>query len=116
MILQVFSAVSRVMAELERCQEEENDGENLSSGNGDGVDHSKHRANILLHEVYFFPLRHQSNIYGLLDLCINGSNKLVVSTLPGEVYSLEFHDPLVQRPPQFKPITFSYIPGRVKCD
>jgi len=106
--------MSRVMAGIEQQQEEENDRENLGSLNEEGEDNSKYGANILLHEVYFFPLRHQSNIYGLLDLYINGSNKLVVSTLPGEVYSLEFHDPLVQRPPQFKPITFSYIPGRVK--
>ena len=95
------------MAELE--QEEENEGENTGVINEDGVA----KANIVLHEVYFFPLRHQSNIYGLLNVHINGSNKLVVTTLPGEVYSLEFHDPLVQRPPLFRPITFSYIPGIV---
>lgn len=69
------------------------------------------KPEIILHEAHFIPLRNQSNIYGLLDLCIDGSNKLVVTTLRGEVHCLEFHDPLVQRPPSFKPITFSYIPG-----
>lgn len=66
---------------------------------------------IILHEAHFMPLHHQSNIYGLLNLCIEGSNKLVVTTLRGEVHCLEFHDPLIQRPPSFKPITFSFIPG-----
>lgn len=74
---------------------------------------SSYKSKIQLHEVYFFPLRNQSNIYGLLNLHIKGCNKLVVTTLPGEVYSLEFHNPLVQRPPSFKPLTFSYIPGMV---
>ena len=68
---------------------------------------------ISLHEAHFMPLRNQSNIYGVLNLYVNGSNKLVVTTLRGEVYSLEFHDPLIQRPPSFKSITFSYIPGKV---
>lgn len=66
---------------------------------------------IILHEVHFMPLRSQSNIYGSLNLCIDGSNKLVVTTLRGEVHCLEFYDPLVQRPPSFKSIAFSYIPG-----
>ncbi len=66
---------------------------------------------ILLHEAHFMSLRNPSNIYGLLHLCMDGSNKLVVATLRGEVYCLEFHDPLMQRPPLFKSITFSYIPG-----
>lgn len=88
------------MAELE---EEVNNEEEKSS---------QKDAEIIFHEIYFFPLRHQSNIYGLVNLHINGSNKLVVTTLPGQVFSLEFHDPLVQRPPLFKEITFSYIPGR----
>ncbi len=68
---------------------------------------------ILLHEAYFLPLplRSPSNIYSLLHLYLGGSNKLVVTTLRGEVYCLEFHDPLTQRHPSFKSITFSYIPG-----
>lgn len=66
---------------------------------------------ITLHEAHFMPLRSQSNIYGSLNLCIDGSHKLVVTTLRGEVHCLEFHDPLIQRPPSFKAITFSYIPG-----
>lgn len=66
---------------------------------------------ISFHEAHFIPLDNQSNNDGLMNLCINGSNKLVVTTLRGEVYCLEFHDPLIQRPPSFKSIMFSYIPG-----
>ena len=68
-------------------------------------------SRIQLHEAHFLPLRNPSNIYGLLHLLMDGSNKLVVATLRGEVHCLEFHDPMMQRPPSFKSITFSYIPG-----
>ena len=70
-------------------------------------------SKIVLHEAHFLPLHNPSNIYSLLHLCMAGSNKLVVTTLRGEVYCLEFHDPLTQRPPSFKSITFSYIPGYI---
>ena len=76
---------------------------------------SGYKSKIQLYEVYFFPLRNQSNIYGLLNLRIKGSNnRLVVTTLRGEIFCLEFHNPLVQRPPSFKPIAFSFIPGIVQ--
>lgn len=71
------------------------------------------RPEIVLHEANFLPLHNQSNIYGLLSFHINGSNKLVVATLRGEVYSLEIHDPLTQRPPSLKLINLSYIPGNL---
>lgn len=102
--------LSRVMAEVEVAEEEE---ERTGLIAADSSHLSSNKAKIQLHEVYFFPLRIQSNIYGLLNLHIEGSNKLVVTTLGGEVSSLEFHDPLVQRPPSFRPITLSYIPGIV---
>ena len=71
------------------------------------------QCKIVLHEAHFMPLRSPSNVYGLVSLCLDGSNKLVVTTLRGEVYCLEFYDPLAQpqRPPSFKSITLSYIPG-----
>lgn len=69
---------------------------------------------ILFHESQFVPLQRQSNIYGLLDLCVNGSNKLVVATLRGEIFCLEYHKPSIQRPPSLTPISFNYIPGKHK--
>ena len=66
---------------------------------------------IIFHETQFFPLQRQSNIYGLLNICVNDSNKLVVSTLRGEIFCLEYYNPSVPRPPSLLPITFHYIPG-----
>ena len=66
---------------------------------------------IIFHETQFFPLQTQSNIYGLLSIFVNGTNKLVVSTLRGEIFCLEYHKPSVQRPPTLTPINFNYIPG-----
>ena len=68
---------------------------------------------IKLHEANFvaFPGQRQSNIYGLSSLRLGGSNKLLVATLRGQIFCLEFHkNPL--RPPLFYPINFSYIPGK----
>ena len=81
--------------------------------NGKSLSHDLPR--ILLHEAYYLPLplRSPSNIYSLLHLCLGDANKLVVTTLRGEVYCLEFHDPLTQRHPSFKSITFSYLPGSI---
>ena len=95
------------MAELEQAAENDSTGDAPTGP-------STSKCQILLHEAHFLPLPNPSNIYGLLSLCIEGSNKLVVTTLRGEVYCLEFHDPLIQRPPSFKLVTFSYIPGKLK--
>ena len=69
---------------------------------------------IVFHEAQFFPLQTQSNIYGLLDIRVRGLNKLVVATLGGEIFCLEYHKPSIQRPPSLTPITFNYIPGMAK--
>ena len=65
------------------------------------------------HEANFiaFPNQRQSNIYGLCSLRINDCNKLLVATLRGQIFSLEFHKTPF-RPPLFNPINFSYIPGK----
>ena len=80
----------------------------------DGINETtppQHSPEILFHESQFVPLQRQSNIYGLLGLCVNGYNKLVVATLRGEIFCLEYHKPSIQRPPTLTPISFNYIPG-----
>ena len=65
------------------------------------------------HEANFiaFPNQWQSNVYGLCTVKINGCNKLLIATLRGQIFCLEFYKtPL--RPPLFNPINFSYIPGK----
>lgn len=66
---------------------------------------------ILFNEAQFVPLQSQSNIYGLVVLCVSGSCKLVVATLRGVIYCLDYHKPSIQRPPSLSPINFNYIPG-----
>ena len=66
---------------------------------------------LILHEVHFVPLRTQSNLYGVIPLRLEGKNKLVVATIGGEIFCLEFHSPATERPPSFAPINFTYIPG-----
>ena len=61
------------------------------------------------HELNFFPLPSQSNIYGLVSLKLNNQNKLLVATLSGEIFRLEIDTHNLQS--YWKPITFSYIPG-----
>ena len=78
---------------------------------GTEVVESKDTSSVLLHEAHFVPLREQSNVYGLLNLHIDGLNKLVVATFRGQIFCLEFHKPSIQRPPSLQPISFTYIPG-----
>ena len=66
-----------------------------------------------LHEVHFVPLRTQSNLYSVVPLHVEGKNKLVVATVGGEIFCLEFHSPAAGRPPSFTPINFTYIPGEL---
>lgn len=63
----------------------------------------------LFHELNFFPLPSQSNIYGLTHIKVDGSNKLLVATVSGEIFRLEVDHHTLQS--LCKPITFSYIPG-----
>ena len=64
---------------------------------------------LTFHELNFFPLPNQSNIYGFVNIQINGHNKLLVATVRGEIYRLEFDPKTLQA--SYKLITFSYIPG-----
>ena len=97
------------LIEMESSQQQESAGlEQLTS-------HPPASPVLNFHEANFiaFPNQRQSNIYGLCSLRINGCNKLLVATLRGQIFSLEFHKtPL--RPPLFNPINFSYIPGKQK--
>ena len=77
------------------------------------------KSKLSLHELSFlaFPNQSQSNVYGLVSVCCDGENILLVATLQGEVFWLEHsHDGLRT---SLKPISFSYIPGalrsRLRC-
>ena len=63
----------------------------------------------IFHEAQFVSLPGQSNIYGLLSLCIGGLNQLVVATLRREIFHVEFHKDSLR--PSHTPINFTYIPG-----
>lgn len=67
------------------------------------------REPLIFHELNFFSLPSQSNIYGLIDVKLNDNNKLLVARLSGEIFRLEI-DPLTLQT-SWKSITFSYIPG-----
>ena len=106
-VLVVMCCFSLISLEMESSQQQESAGlEQLTS-------HPPASPVLNFHEANFiaFPNQRQSNIYGLCSLRINGCNKLLVATLRGQIFSLEFHKtPL--RPPLFNPINFSYIPGK----
>ena len=63
----------------------------------------------LLHELNFLSLPSQSNVYGMVDIQYEGSTRLLVATLRGEIFKLEFEKHALR--PSLRPITFSYIPG-----
>ena len=67
------------------------------------------KAAIDFHEAQFVSLPGQSNIYGLLSLKVEGTYKLVVATVRGQVFCLEYQRGAL-RPPLL-PINFTYIPG-----
>lgn len=76
---------------------------------------SLRKSKLSLHELSFlsFPNQSQSNVYGLVHICCDGSNMLLVASLQGEVFLLEHdHDGLRT---SLKPINFSYIPGMQHC-
>ena len=67
------------------------------------------KAAIDFHEAQFVSLPGQSNIYGLLSLKMEGTHKLVVATVRGQIFCLEYQRGAL-RPPLL-PINFTYIPG-----
>lgn len=65
---------------------------------------------ILFHELNFFPIASQSNVYGMTSLITDNSTELLVATVSGgKVYSLRFNQHSVQS--TMKVVGFSYIPG-----
>ncbi len=61
------------------------------------------------HELNFFAIPTQSNIYGLASLTSENCTRLLVATLRGKIYSLTFNQRSMQS--SLKPVGFSYIPG-----
>lgn len=76
---------------------------------------TEEKPEVILHELNFLSLPSQSNVYGMVNIHYKGSNKLLVATLRGEIFKLEFEKRSLR--PSLKPVTFSYIPGtaRVLC-
>lgn len=84
--------------------------ENASEG-GEEDPFSVTADDSLLHELNFLSLPSQSNVYGMVDIHYQGSNRLLVATLRGEIFKLEFEKQALR--PSLKPVTFSYIPGSI---
>ena len=66
-------------------------------------------TNLQFHELNFFAIPTQSNIYGLTGLASDSCSRLLVATLGGTIYSLTFNQQSMQS--SLKPVGFSYIPG-----
>ena len=64
---------------------------------------------VSMHELSFLALPSQSNVYGMSAISYQDTNMLLVATLRGEIYKLEYDQRSLR--PSLKPVTFSYIPG-----
>ena len=64
---------------------------------------------VSLNELSFLSLPSQSNVYSMAAVNYLGSNKLLIATLRGEIFKLEYEKRSLR--PSFKPVPFSYIPG-----
>ena len=67
------------------------------------------RLIIKFHELNFFSLSSQSNIYGLTKMVCEGDTKLLIATLRGVIYRLSLERNSLQ--PTWKSVIFSYIPS-----
>ena len=64
---------------------------------------------VSMHELSFLALPSQSNVYGMSAISYQDTNMLLVATLRGEIYKLEYDQRSLR--PSLKPVTFCYIPG-----
>ena len=64
---------------------------------------------VSLHELSFLSLPSQSNVYSMAAVSYQGSNKLLIATLRGEIFKLEYEKRSLR--PSFRTVPFSYIPG-----
>lgn len=62
-------------------------------------------------DAHFCSLPSQTTIYGCTSICVNGTNKLLVASLLGKFFTMEYLRIFDKLTPSTKEVQFAYIPG-----